>query len=218
MESSSSLLIFRTALPSLLSQGAEHCSLDTQSTSGCDPCLRNHSSHNRPFPMHTTQGCVQTHSSLYNWIASAEEMACSREGMQAQRLILLFRIFCMWCKGDEMLRLPMGGFHCVTRDRWRRWRVQINKANPFPSLNVLIPPAAVWNIKIIWEKGSFWYLGCLTIVGNETNTSKPPSHSHHPLFSCMTYKIYQEICIVHQLLLHTGLSRHCRDVTAAAHL
>lgn len=145
MESSSSLLIFRTALPSLLSQGAEHCSLDTQSTSRCDPCLRNPSSHNRPFPMHTTQGCVQTYSSLYNWIASAEEMAYSCERMQAQSLILTFRIFCMWCKGDGMLLLLMGGFHCVMR---RSWRVQINKANPFSSLNVLIPPAAVCDIKI----------------------------------------------------------------------
>lgn len=159
MESSSGLLIFRT-LPSLLSQGAEHCSLDTQSTSGCDPCLRNPSSHNRPFPMHTTQGCVQTHSSLYNWIASAEEMACSREGMQAQRLFLIFRIFCMCCKGDGMLLLLMGGFYCAMRRRWRRRRAQINKANPFPSPNMLIPPAAVWDIKMIWEKGSFWYLGC----------------------------------------------------------
>lgn len=148
MESSSSLLIFRTALPSLLSQGAEHCSLDTQNTSGCDPSLRKPSSHNRPFPVHTTQGCVQTHSSLYNWIASVEEMACSREGMQTQRLILKLKIFCMWCKGDGILLLLMEGFHCVMRRRWRRWRVQINKANPFPCLNVLIPPAAVWDIKI----------------------------------------------------------------------
>lgn len=63
--SSSSLLIFRTALLSLLSQGAEHCSLDTRSTSGCDPCLRNPSSHNRPFPTaHNPAHPIHTHSCL----------------------------------------------------------------------------------------------------------------------------------------------------------
>lgn len=148
MESSSALLIFRTALPSLLSQGAEHCSLDTQNTSGCDPCLRKPRSHNRPFLMLTTLGCVQTHSSLYNWIASVKEMACSRETVQAQRLILIFRIFCMWCKGHGMLLLLMAGFHCVMRRRRRRtWRVHINKANAFPSLHVLIPPAAAGTLE-----------------------------------------------------------------------
>lgn len=124
----------------------------------------------------------------------------------------------MWCKGDGTLLLLMGGFHSVMRRRWRRWRVQINKANPFPSLNVLIAPAAVWDIKIVWEKSSFWYLGCLTTLGNETNASKPMLHRRHPLLSCMTHKIYPEICTVHPFLLHTGLARHCRDVTAAAHL
>ncbi|TNN73661.1 hypothetical protein EYF80_016041 [Liparis tanakae] len=64
-----------TALLTLLSQGAECCSLDTRSTSGCDPCLRSSGSRNRPFPAAHGPGApfMPIHADIS--IASAVEVA-----------------------------------------------------------------------------------------------------------------------------------------------
>lgn len=55
------------------------------------------------LPNAHTRALVQTRSSLYIRIASAAEIAGSREGLQLRRLIVIFRIFCMWREGDGML-------------------------------------------------------------------------------------------------------------------
>lgn len=99
-ESSNSLLIFRTALLALLSQGAEHCSLDTHSTSGCDPCLRNPSSLNRPFPQHATQRPIHTHSCLrlnsLRWGGSRQPKG--NKGIKAPSHF--FEVYCV-CSGKQ---------------------------------------------------------------------------------------------------------------------
>lgn len=111
-ESSSSLLIFRTALLSLLSQGAEHCSLDTRSTSGCDPCLRNPSSHNRPFPQYTQPGAPFIPIHAYVSIVSAEEVAGNHKGIRALRLILT-SLKSIVCAGEDGEYTPFS--------RWENW-------------------------------------------------------------------------------------------------
>lgn len=161
-ESPSSLLIFRTALLLLLSQGAEQCSLDTRITSGCDLCSKNPSSHNRPFPQHITQRSIHTHSCLhlnnFHWGGG------SIWGIRAQRLILTSLKSIVWVQlktgnillfPDERIRVR---FHCVMSSREVLFfgegeRFSSTKQThlfQFSRLTVHFLPVAVEKVKLVW--------------------------------------------------------------------
>lgn len=177
MESSSSLLIFRTALLSLLSQGAEHCSLDTRSTSGCDPCLRNPSSHNRPFPKHTTQRRIHTHWRLrlnsFCWGGSGRPWG--NKGVKAHSHI--FKIFCVsvWKTGNTssskwenytiLCSTVAGGGRGGGGERFRSTR-----RSHFP--DCAYSGCSCWEDSNSLDKHSLWHLGCLPRMHQLMRTRK----------------------------------------------